>query len=75
MNIKLRNYYLYSENIDMEEEDDYEFVGSTEADPAENKISDESPLGIALLGAEPGATVTVKSPNGEYEVKVITISK
>ena len=52
-------------DIDMEEEDEYEIVGSTEADPAENKISDESPLGIALLGAEPGATVTVKSPNGE----------
>lgn len=62
-------------DIDMEEEDEYEIVGSTEADPAENKISDESPLGIALLGAEPGATVTVKSPNGEYEVKVISISK
>lgn len=62
-------------DIDMEEEDEYEIVGSTEADPAENKISDESPLGSALLGAEPGATVTVKSPNGEYEVKVISISK
>ncbi len=62
-------------DIDMEEEDEYEIVGSTEANPAENKISDESPLGIALLGAEPGATVTVKSPNGEYEVKVISISK
>ena len=62
-------------DIDMEEEDEYEIVGSTEADPAENRISDESPLGIALLGAEPGATVTVKSPNGEYEVKVLSISK
>lgn len=62
-------------DVDMEEEDEYEIVGSTEANPAENKISDESPLGIALLGAEPGATVTVKSPNGEYEVKVISISK
>ncbi len=62
-------------DIDMDEEDEYEIVGSTEADPTENKISDESPLGVALLGAEPGATVTVKSPNGEYEVKVISISK
>ena len=62
-------------DVDMEEEDEYEIVGSTEANPAENKISDESPLGIALIGAEPGATVTVKSPNGEYEVKVISISK
>lgn len=62
-------------DIDMEEEDEYEIVGSTEANPTENKISDESPLGIALLGAEPGATVTVKSPNGEYEVKVLSISK
>ena len=62
-------------DIDMDEEDEYEIVGSTEANPAENKISDESPLGIALLGAEPGQTITVKSPNGEYEVKVISISK
>ena len=62
-------------DIDMDEEDEYEIVGSTEADPMENKISDESPLGLALLGAEPGATVTVKSPNGEYKVKVISISK
>ena len=62
-------------DIDMDEEEEYEIVGSTEANPAENKISDESPLGIALLGAEPGTTVTVKSPNGEYEVKIISISK
>ncbi len=62
-------------DIDMEEEDEYEIVGSTEANPAENKISDESPLGVALLGAVPEQVVTVKSPNGEYEVKVISISK
>lgn len=62
-------------DIDMDEEDEYEIVGSTEANPAENRISDESPLGIALIGAVPGETVTVKSPNGEYEVKVISISK
>ncbi len=62
-------------DIDFEEEIIYEIVGSTEAEPDKNKISDESPLGRALLGATVNETVSVESPNGEYQVKILEISK
>ncbi len=62
-------------DVDMEEEEVYSLVGSEEADPMENKISDESPVGKALIGAKVGDTVTVASPNGEYELKILEISK
>lgn len=62
-------------DIDMEEEEIYSIVGSEEADPMNNKISDESPVGKALLGAKVGDTVTVEAPNGEFELKILDISK
>jgi len=62
-------------DVEFDEEVTYEIVGSTEAAPDKNKISDESPLGKALLGAKPNKTVTVESPNGSYKVKVLSISK
>lgn len=62
-------------DIDFEEEMIYEIVGSTEAEPDKNKISDESPLGRALLGVTAGETVSVESPNGEYQVKILEITK
>ena len=62
-------------DMDFEEEVSYEIVGSTEASPDQNKISDESPLGRALIGAKPEEVVTVESPNGEYQVKILEISK
>lgn len=62
-------------DIDFEEEVVYEIVGSTEASPDKNKISDESPLGAAIIGAQAGETVTVAAPNGEYQVKIVSITK
>jgi len=62
-------------DIDMEEEETYSIVGSEEADPMENKISDESPMGKAILGAKVGDVVTVEAPNGSFEVKILEISK
>ena len=62
-------------DLDFEEEVSYEVVGSTEASPDLNKISDESPLGRAIIGAKCGETVTVEAPNGEYQVKIISITK
>ncbi|MBQ2696045.1 MAG: transcription elongation factor GreA [Clostridia bacterium] len=62
-------------DIDMEEEDEYYLVGSEEANPMENKISDESPVGRALLGAKVGDVVTVEAPNGSFEMKILEISK
>lgn len=62
-------------DIDFDEEVVYEIVGSTEASPDQNKISDESPLGRAIIGAKTEETVTVEAPNGEYQVKIIAITK
>ncbi len=62
-------------DIDMEEEETYSIVGSEEANPMEGKISDESPVGRALLGAKVGDVVTVASPAGEFEMKILEISK
>ena len=62
-------------DVDMEEEDEYTIVGTTEADPDKNKISDESPIGTALLGKKVGDIVEVQTPGGSFELKIIEISK
>ncbi len=62
-------------DIDMEEEEIYYLVGSEEADPMNNKISDESPIGKAMIGAKVGDIVTVEAPNGSFEIKILEISK
>lgn len=64
---------VYDEEF--EEEDEYHVVGSTEADPVNNKISDESPVGRALLGHKVGDVVTVEAPAGDIRLKIIKISK
>ena len=61
------------EYVDDNEKDVYTIVGSTEADPFENKISNESPIAQAIMGLKVGETAKVSSPNGEYEVKVLDI--
>ncbi|MFH0821022.1 MAG: transcription elongation factor GreA [Candidatus Peregrinibacteria bacterium] len=60
----------------MTEEDEpetYTIVGSTEADPTEHKISNESPIGSALIGKAKGEMIKVKVPAGLYEYKVLKI--
>ena len=52
------------------EKDTYSIVGAMEADPFENKISNESPLGISLLKHKVGDKVFVESPNGGYNIKI-----
>lgn len=52
----------------------YTIVGSVEADPLEGKISDESPIGQALLGKKVGDKVTITTPKGETEYEVVKIS-
>ncbi len=56
-----------------DEEERYHLVGAAEADPLEGRISNESPLGSALLGAKKGATVQFNAPRGEIEFKIVTI--
>lgn len=62
-------------DLDMEEEETYTIVGTTEADPDKNKISDESPIGTALLGKKVGDVVEVQTPGGAFELKIMEISK
>lgn len=59
---------------DEDDEDEYKIVGSLEADPFDNKVSDESPIGKALCGAKEGDIVSVPSPNGSYDVKIVKIA-
>ena len=62
-------------DIEFEEEVEYTIVGSTEVNLAENKISNESPIGKALLGAKKGETVDVNAPAGVVKYKIISIKK
>ena len=62
-------------NIDYNEEIEYMLVGSTEANPFENKISDSSPIGKAIIGAKVGDTVVVKLQKGDMKIKILAISK
>ena len=59
--------------LDENEEDEYSIVGARESDPMENRISNESPLGAALLGHKAGDVVTVEAPDGSYELKILEI--
>ena len=60
-------------DMEFQEEVAYTIKGSTEADAMNNIISNESPVGAALLGHKKGDTVTVKAPNGEYGLKILKI--
>lgn len=56
-----------------DETDEYMIVGSQEADPFASKISNESPIAMALMNHKVGETVTVDSPNGSYQVEITEI--
>jgi transcription elongation factor GreA len=56
-----------------EEKEQYHLVGAAEADPVEGRISNESPLGKALLGAKVNQVVRVNAPNGIVEFRVLAI--
>lgn len=64
---------VYDEEFD--EELEYSIVGSTEADPDLNKISDESPVGRALIGKTIGDVVDVETPGGTIQFKILSIDK
>ena len=59
--------------VDDDDTDEYKIVGSQEADPFESKISNESPIAKALMGHIVGDVVSVDSPNGSYEIKIVEI--
>jgi transcription elongation factor GreA len=64
--VRIRNVGTGSEN-------EYTIVGSAESDPPNAKISNDSPIGRALVGAKPGQTVTAAAPSGDVQFKVINI--
>ncbi|MCI8466287.1 MAG: transcription elongation factor GreA [Lachnospiraceae bacterium] len=62
-------------DVEYEEEMDFRIVGSTEANSLQNKISNESPVGRALLGKRVGETVVVETQAGDVEYKVLDIKR
>ena len=59
--------------LDEGDEDEYAIVGARESDPMNNRISNESPMGAALLSHKAGDVVTVEAPDGAYELKILEI--
>ena len=86
LDYKIKNAVILAENNDtsavhvgskvkvydeeLEEEEVYEITGSTEANAMENKISNESPVGAALLRHKVGDVVKVNAPDGEYKLVI-----
>lgn len=67
---------ILAEGDDPEDAEEYDITGSTEADMNLNRISDESPVGSALIGHKPGDEVDVTLPNGNVIVyKVLAVSR
>ncbi len=62
-------------DIEFNEEVSYTIVGSTEVDLAQNRISNESPIGSAILGAKKNQVVDVQAPAGVVQYKVLSITK
>lgn len=60
--------------VEDNEEEEYSIVGSTEADPFENKISNESPIGKAIIGRQEGDLIDVESPTGSYQIKIVKLA-
>ena len=62
-------------DLEFDEDVEYTIVGSTEVNLAENKISNESPIGRALIGAKKNQIVEAQAPAGIMKYKIISISK
>ena len=66
---------MYIDEMDMDEEEEYQIVGSAEADPMENRISDESPMGKGLIGGRINEEIDIEIPAGMMRLKILEISK
>ena len=71
-NIGLTVKVLYVED---DEEVEYSLVGSREVDVLNNKISDQSPIGKAIMGTKAGDIITVEIPNGSIKLKILDVRK
>ncbi|MBQ8426064.1 MAG: transcription elongation factor GreA [Clostridia bacterium] len=61
-------------DMEFEEEETYKVVGNIESDPRKKYVSNESPMGMALLGAKVGDIITVKAPAGDIQMKILEIN-
>ena len=62
-------------DVAFDEKDTYEIVGSQEADPMLMRVSDDSPIGKALMGRTEGETVTVEAPAGAFKLEILSIAR
>lgn len=62
-------------DMEFDEEVEYTIVGSTEVDLSQNRISNESPIGAALLGAKKNQAVEAQTPGGVVKFKILAIKK
>ena len=62
-------------DIEFDEDLEFQIVGSTEADSLEGKISNESPLGMALIGARTGEIIDVEAPSGVMQYQILQIDR
>ena len=62
-------------DVEMDEEVEYTIVGSTEAEALNGKISNESPVGAALIGSKVGETIVVETISGDLEFKILEIAR
>ena len=62
-------------DVEFDEEEEFKLVGSSEADSLNGKISNESPVGKALIGARVGDTIQVETQAGVIEYKVLEIQR
>ena len=67
--------YVMAVNMDTDEKLEFQIVGSVEAKPFEGKISNESPIGKAVLGHTVGDIVEVNVPAGLTKLKIMSISR
>ena len=71
---KVRVGSVITIEYDDEEQEEYTIVGTNEADPFDNKISNESPIAIAVMGKKQGDIASVDSPNGSFDVKLVKVA-
>ncbi len=67
--------YIELLDLELDEKMNLQIVGSTEADPENNKISEDSPIGIAVLKKKAGDEIEVDAPVGIIKMKILSISK
>lgn len=71
---KVRVGSVITIEYDDDEQEEYTIVGTNEADPFNNKISNESPIALAVMGKKQGDIASVDSPNGSFDVKLVKVA-